>query len=933
MKARSGHRLLSILVITASISTVTVPGITGAATTEYWNPGGSGGSGIWGTSPGDKNWNPVAGAASGNTVWQDTGNEVAVFQDAIGGTITVFTPVQVAGIDQQAVNYAIDAQTITLVPDSAANRPFIHVQTGTLSIDSVLDGTHGLLKTGSGNLLLSGADTYTGTTSVANGALTLSGSLASTSLDIASGATLVDSNGGLAAAAALTNTGTLTINSAESVSSYTQNPGGTLAGSAALTVTGTASLSGGTVTGQLLGNTDSGGNVLVASGASLGGGSLTVSGGTLTLAGTATNTPVTIGAGATLVDSNGGLAAAAALTNTGTLTINSAETVSSYTQNPGGTLAGSAALTVTGTASLSGGTVTGQLLGNTLNVVSGVVTNTGTLGTGTTHLDIAAGARLVGAGTQSYSLLTTSGSGSAVWQGSLTNTATLAPGGAGGVGALQVTSGNFTNSAGAVLKLDIAAASHDLLGTTGSANFAGTLDLNQVGSAVTPFVSIHVVDAAAYSGNFTTLTENLDGAVWFNPASGNIMRIAIPSNGNSLFGATANQSAAWVALYDDVIDPGITNVSVVPGGNPGYGITSGIASGNNPDLLWALTSSTTAGGLNASLLNHLSPEVYVGLSDYALQATRSHQRSAFAAPAVAPAQSGGKDASPAKWPWEMFVAADSFHIQSSGSQNQADFELGGGGILAGLRAKPTTRLQLAAYLAGDTGTIDGALIHGVSTGWSLGVLGEAMLEEASDTRLSAGISYGSYTFDGTRNSVAAASGGWLPVAVGFSGVTADALDVSVGVDSVVFSNEHFRLVPAFCVHAATGTMDSFRENSNPAVGSPIALAVGTDHYTSVLAELSLRGEAVVTSKLSVSGQLGISGGVGDDPHVLAARFAKGSRPFQTRSDALSNNSSFFGVSATYQLSSSASVALGYRAEFRSDAGTFNGLNLMSSFRF
>ncbi len=823
MKARSGHRLLSLLVITASISTVIVPGITGAATTEYWNPGGSGGSGIWGTSPGDKNWNLVAGAASGNTVWPDTGNEVAVFQDSIGGTITVFTPVQVAGIYQQAANYAIDAQTITLVPDSSASRPFIQVQTGTLSIDSVLDGSNGLLKSGSGNLLLSSAETYAGTTSVASGTLTLSGSLAST--------------------------------------------------------------------------------------------------------------PVTIATGAALVDANGGLAAAAALVNAGTLTINSAESVSSYTQNPGGQLAGSAALTVTGTASLTGGTVTGSLLGNTLNVVSGVVTNTGTLGTGTTHLDISAGARLVAAGSQSYSLLTTSGSGTAVWQGSLANTATLAPGGVGGICALQVTSGNFTNTAGAVLKLDIAAASHDLLGTTGSANFAGTLDLNQVGSAVTPFVSIHLVDAAAYSGNFTMLTENLDGAVWFNPSSGNIMRIAIPSSGNSWFGATANQSAAWVALYDDVIDPGITNVSVVPGGNPGYGITSGIANGNNPDLLWALTSSTTAGGLNASLLNHLSPEVYVGLSDYALQATRSHQRSAFAAPAVAPAQSGGKDASPAKWPWEMFVAADSFHIQSSGSQNQADYELGGCGILAGLRAKPTPRLQLAAYLAGDTGTIDGALIHGVSTGWSLGVLGEAMLEEASGTRLIAGISYGSYTFDGTRNSVAAARGEWLPVAVGFSGISTDALDVSVGVDSVVFSNEHFRLVPAFCIHAATGSMDSFSENSNPAAGSPIALAVGTDHYTSVLAELSLRGEVVMTSKLAVSGQLGISGGIGDDPHVLTARFAKGSRPFQASSDALSNNFAFCGVSATYQLSSSASVALGYRAEFRSDAGTFNGLNLMSSFRF
>ena len=196
MKARSGHRLLSLLVITASISTVIVPGITGAATTEYWNPGGSGGSGIWGTSPGDKNWNLVAGAASGNTVWPDTGNEVAVFQDSIGGTITVFTPVQVAGIYQQAANYAIDAQTITLVPDSSASRPFIQVQTGTLSIDSVLDGSNGLLKSGSGNLLLSSAETYTGTTSVASGTLTLSGGV----LDVSGACVLADRRGSLGGA-------------------------------------------------------------------------------------------------------------------------------------------------------------------------------------------------------------------------------------------------------------------------------------------------------------------------------------------------------------------------------------------------------------------------------------------------------------------------------------------------------------------------------------------------------------------------------------------------------------------------------------------------------------------------------------------------------------------------------------------------------------
>ena len=941
MKARSGRRLLSLLVITASISTVSRPGSVQAATSEYWNPGGLGGTGIWGTSPGDKNWNLIAGASSGNTVWPDTGNEVAVFQDAIGGTVTVFTPVQAAGIIQQNANYAIDAATITLVQDAAAANPFVQVQTGTLTIASVLDGTHGLITSGPGNLVLSSANTYTGTTSLTAGTLTLNGSLASTTLEIAAGATLVDSTGGLDAATAVTNAGNLTVNAADTVASYIQNPGGELAGSAALTVTGTAALTGGTVSGHLLGSTTSSGPVLVSG--TLGGGSLAVTGGTLTLTGTATNNTVGIAAGATLVDSTGGLDAAAAVTNAGNLTVNAADTVASYTQNAG-TLAGSAALTVTGTAALTGGTVSGSLLGNTINLAGGVLTNTGTLGTATTHLDIAAGATLVAAGTQHYSLLTTSGTGVATWQGNLTNTTTLAPGAVGGIGTLAVTNGNFANAAGAVLKLDIAAASHDLLGTTATASFNGTLDLNQVGTAVAAFVPIQVVVAAAYSGNFTNLTENLDGAVMFNPGNGTVIRIAVPQ-GATLFGSTGNQSSTWAALYDDVIDPGVTNVFAIPGGNPSYNITSGIANGNNPDLLWALASSFTPTGLDASLLNHLSPEVYAGLSDYAIQATRAHQRSAFSAPALEPApnavaksdsKGGSKDAAPVpgnKSQWELFAAADFFNVRSAGSQNQADYEISDYGILAGVRTKPTERVQLAAYLAGDTGNIDGALISADSTGWSLGVIGDALLEPTTNTHLSAGISYGRYYFDGTRSSVSATGSGWIPAPVGFSNATADSLELFVGIDGLLYHNDHFRLIPAFAVRGASGTLDSFSEASGAAPGSPIALAVSRNNYNSVLADLSLRAEADLSSKLAVWGQLGMTSGIGDNPQVLTARFVKGSRPFQASADGLSNDTVYLGLGASYKINDSISVALGYRVEYRSEDGNYNGVSLSSSFRF
>lgn len=730
MKARSSHRLLSLLVVTATVAAVTFPGTAAAtppATTthQYWNPGGIGGDGVWGNSdsPADKNWNTTAGApASGNTVWPDTGNEVAVFADGTGGTATVFTPVQAAGIIQQNANYIIDAETITLVPDSAAANPFIQVQPGTLTISSVLAGGNGLRKTGSGNLVLTGASTYAGTTALSAGTLTLTGdgSLASTTVDIAAGATLVDSNGGLAADTALTNAGTLTLSAPDSIGSFTQTASGTLASSATLTVTGTA-------------------------------------------------------------------------------------------------------------------------------------------------------------------------------------------------------------------------------------GFGGTLQLIQVGpGAPPPFVPIHVVAAGDYIGNFATLVENYDGAVWFNPRNGDAIRLPSPmGNSSLLYGSTTNQSAAWVALYDDVIAPGVTNITVSPGGYPAYVITSGLADANNPDLLWALTASFTPAGLNAKLLNHLSPEVYAGLSDYAMQATRTHQRSAFSAPALTPvrqsdsksdsksgSKGGSKNAAPAaRLQWEWFAATDYFHVQTSESQNQADYELNGFGLLGGARTKLTERIQLAAYLAGDWGDIDGSLIDADSTGWSLGLLGQALLDETTRTRLSAGISYGRYSFDGSRSSVAATRDGWSAAAAGFSDVAADSLELFVGVDSLVYHNDRFRLIPAFGLRAATGSMDGFTESTATAAGSAIALAVDEDHYNSLLADLSLLAEADVTNKVTVWGLLGVSAAISDDPHSLTARYAKGGRPFAATTDGLSNDSWFLGLGAIYKVSDSISVALGYRAEFRSDADAQSNVCLSSSFRF
>ncbi|WP_322883852.1 autotransporter domain-containing protein [Microvirga lotononidis] len=76
------------------------------------------------------------------------------------------------------------------------------------TFDGVIAGTGGLTKEGAGGLGLYGANTYTGTTSVAGGTLMVHGSLASTSTQIQAGATLAGS-GNLAGSVAVQDGGTL----------------------------------------------------------------------------------------------------------------------------------------------------------------------------------------------------------------------------------------------------------------------------------------------------------------------------------------------------------------------------------------------------------------------------------------------------------------------------------------------------------------------------------------------------------------------------------------------------------------------------------------------------------------------------------------------------------------------------------------------------
>jgi hypothetical protein len=588
--------------------------------------------------------------------------------------------------------------------------------------------------------------------------------------------------------------------------------------------------------------------------------------------------------------------------------------------------------------------VTGNISADSIQIATGTLTNTGTLGNAPTLLNINEGATLAAGGIQQYSLLTTSGAGAGTWLGDLENISTVAPGGLGAVGTLAI-GGNYIQSPVGTLKLDLSVMQSDRLDITGSTTFNGVLELNQLGVPIAPFVPVTVVSAASgYAGNITSLSENLDGAVLFNPGNGTVTRIEFPSAGGAFSGSTRNQTSTWISLYDDVIDPGVTNITSGPGG---YDISSGIADAGNPDLLWALFASFTPAGLNAALLNRLSPEVYGGLSDYAMQATRAHQRSALSAPALEPrggstggmassAKGGAKDgiADAAATPdREFFAAVDYFRAGTENSLNQADYDFDGMGVLTGARTRLQDQLQLAVYFGADSGTIEGDLIDGDAFGWNLGVLGEYLLDAKSRTRLIGGMSYGSYAFDGTRGSASATSAGWMPGKVDFDDVDVDAFDLFIGVDAVAWKQDALTLIPSAGLRYAMTTMDSFNESTGGAPGAPIALDVSRDRHESLLLEFGMLAQVEVNPKLSLWGEGGFNIGLLDDGRVLAASFAKGSRGMRAEADGLDDDSLYLGCGAVYRITGDISAAIGYRADVRSGAEAQQELRLSSSWRF
>jgi autotransporter-associated beta strand protein len=219
-----------------------------------WSPDGvtpgGGGTGTWNTTT------PLWFNGATFQTWSNAALDNAVFAGT-AGTVTLGAAITAHNLTFNTSGYIVTGNTLTL---GGASPTIGVVSGGTATIASVIAGTAGLTQAGPGALILTGANTYIGGTTISAGTLQIgNGATGSVVGDIVDNAALV-----------FNRTGTLTYAGVISgIGSVTKS------GTSTLTLTGNSTYTGGTTinAGTLVVSTDA--NLGAASGGlSFGGGTL-----------------------------------------------------------------------------------------------------------------------------------------------------------------------------------------------------------------------------------------------------------------------------------------------------------------------------------------------------------------------------------------------------------------------------------------------------------------------------------------------------------------------------------------------------------------------------------------------------------------------------------------------------------------------------------
>jgi len=397
------------------------------------------------------------------------GNAIADGSDivtAAGGTVDLQTNETIATLTGAGGTTQLNANTLT-VGDASD-----------FTYGGVIDGAGGVTKQGTGQMTLTGTNTFTGT------------------LDVQAGTIVADAGGTAIEDSVTVNlgaTGALTLNSNETIGTLTGDGGVTL-GANTLTVGDGTDFSFDGVVDGTGGVTKQGTGAMTLTGINTFTGTLDIQAGTVVaneagnnaIADTAT---VNAAAGATF-DVQSASETIGTLTGAGTAQLNANDLTvgdaSDFTF--GGDLAGSGGFTKQGTGAMTLGGDSSGFTGATTLSAGSLVAN-GQLGGAVT---VNAGSTLMGTGTLN---------------GSVTNNGAVAPGNS--IGTLAV-GGDFTHASGATLTIELDGSlaiapgtSHDLLDVAGDATLASGSTVNVVTSNdgdITEGDSFEIIQAAGAGG-------------------------------------------------------------------------------------------------------------------------------------------------------------------------------------------------------------------------------------------------------------------------------------------------------------------------------------------------------------------------------------------------------------------------------------------------
>lgn len=547
---------------------------------NFWNANGlasstqlGGGSGTWAQA--NANWANVDGSVTGVRV---PANAFAIFGGA-PGTVTVddaggALPVTTLGIQFASDGYLLDGDTLTL--DGSAQHPLSEIRVGdgsagsagwVATIDNTLSGA-GIDKTGLGTLVLNGANTYTQSTRISQGTLSVSSDAnlgaPTAGIDIEGGTLQVMGTAfnGTDRAISLGATGS-GLDIADAGNTFTLSQA--LSGSGGMTKLGAGTL---VLTGA---NTYSGGSRIDAGTLQVGNGGISGSitgnvanGGTLTFdrSDDVTFDGVVSGPGKLVQNGSGRLTLTGANSYTGGTIVN-AGTLAGNSASLRGAIADNGILVfdqvtdgifqgdVTGTGQLIK-TGQGALTLNGLNAFTGVTSvEQGTLrvGEASTSASTLGGDVIVGSGG------TVTGQGTI--DGSLINDGVLHPGSTGAVGMLTVNQ-NYTQGADGTFAVTLAAdGAGSQLMVSGSAALAGSALLYLPSSGWQPGTDYRILTATGgVSGEFGDVASNFAFVTPTLTYDATSVSVLLARNANSFPSVADTANGRAVAEATEALGPG-----------------------------------------------------------------------------------------------------------------------------------------------------------------------------------------------------------------------------------------------------------------------------------------------------------------------------------------------------------------------------------------